>query len=190
MSMSIALFRLGKIVTTPKALERLTQQDILNGIKRHQAGDWGEVDEYDRQMNHRALAQGGCLCSVFCSANGIAFWLITEANRSLTHVLLDEERRFGLAEGKTIPTRLQREPSDSIHEGTNPPAVPSREVSKERKLKIEATGDFAAGKVKPQIRLKGLWLADAGFQPGKNVQVSVLKEGLLKLEVYEEVPEP
>jgi hypothetical protein len=60
------------------------------------------------------------------------------------------------------------------------------ETPKARKLKIEATGDFAAGKVKPQIRLKGIWLADAGFKPGKNVEVSVLKEGLLKLEVHED----
>ena len=65
-------------------------------------------------------------------------------------------------------------------------AVQSRRTSKARKLKIEATGDFAAGKVKPQIRLKGLWLSDAGFKPGKNVEVSVLKEGLLKLEAHEE----
>src|SRR2546425_12028285 len=64
--------------------------------------------------------------------------------------------------------------------------APSRETSKARKLKVEATGDFAVGKVKPQIRLKGLWLSDAGFKPGKNVEVSVLKEGLLKLEVHEE----
>jgi type I toxin-antitoxin system toxin SymE len=66
------------------------------------------------------------------------------------------------------------------------------ETPKARKLKIEPTGDFAAGKVKPQIRLKGNWLADAGFKPGKNVEVSVLKEGLLKLEVHEgqkEVPD-
>ena len=67
-----------------------------------------------------------------------------------------------------------------------PKALDGPQASKAMKLRIEATGDFAAGKVKPQIRLKGLWLADAGFQPGKDVQVSVLKEGLLKLEVFEE----
>ena len=68
----------------------------------------------------------------------------------------------------------------------------NRETPKTRKLKIEPTGDFAAGKIKPQIRLKGLWLADAGFKPGKNVEVSILKDGLLKLEVQEgqtEVPD-
>ena len=87
----IALFRIGKIVVTPKALARLTQQDVLNGMRRHLAGDWGEVDEYDRQVNYRALAQGGRLCSAYCSVNRIAFWLITEADRSVTTVLLAEE---------------------------------------------------------------------------------------------------
>jgi hypothetical protein len=87
----IVLFRLGKIVATPNALARLTQQDVLNGIQRHQAGDWGEVDECDRQMNFRALAMGGRLLSVYYSANGIPFWLITEADRSVTTVLLPEE---------------------------------------------------------------------------------------------------
>ena len=65
------------------------------------------------------------------------------------------------------------------------PDVPGHGTVKARKLKIEAMGDFAEGKVTPQIRLKGLWLSDAGFKPGKSVEVSVLKEGLLKLEVHE-----
>ena len=52
------------------------------------------------------------------------------------------------------------------------PDVPSGTV-KARKLKIEAMGDFAEGKVTPQIRLKGLWLSDAGFKPGKSVDVVV-----------------
>ncbi len=60
------------------------------------------------------------------------------------------------------------------------------ESPKARKLKIEAAYDFAVGKIRPQIRLKGIWLADAGFKPGKNVEVSVLKEGLLTLEVHED----
>jgi len=52
-------------------------------------------------------------------------------------------------------------------------------------LKIEARRDFARGKVTPQIRLKGLWLADAGFKTGTNVKVSILKEGLMTLEQYD-----
>jgi len=41
-------------VSTPSALYQLTQDDILLGIQRHQAGDWGDVDEHDRAANDRA----------------------------------------------------------------------------------------------------------------------------------------
>lgn len=87
----LARFRLGRIVATPNALEHLTQDDILVGITRHQAGDWGEVGDEDRQANDCALAQGTRLLSVYLSANGLKFWIITEADRSSTSVLLPED---------------------------------------------------------------------------------------------------
>jgi hypothetical protein len=86
-----AKFRLGKIVTTPNALNRLTQDDILMGIQRHQAGDWGDVSEDDRARNDAALERGLRLWSVYHSGNGVKFWLITEANRSYTTVLVPED---------------------------------------------------------------------------------------------------
>jgi len=85
---SIAMFRCGKIVTTPNALARLTREDILMAIGRHQAGDWGDVKEPDRQANERALVERTRLWSVYHSASGIKFWLITEADRRTTTVLL------------------------------------------------------------------------------------------------------
>jgi hypothetical protein len=90
-AMPIAKFRLGKIVSTPNALDRLTQEDILLGIQRHQAGDWGDVDEHDRTKNELSLKQGFRLWSVYHAANGVKFWLITEANRRVTTVLLPED---------------------------------------------------------------------------------------------------
>ena len=42
---SVALFRLGHIVTTPNALGKLTQQDVLTAVQRHQVGDWGSLAE-------------------------------------------------------------------------------------------------------------------------------------------------
>ncbi len=87
----IAKFKLGKIVSTPYALSRLTQEDILRGIGRHQAGDWGDVSEHDRQANDRALVERTRLLSVYHAANGTKFWLITEADRSATTVLLPED---------------------------------------------------------------------------------------------------
>jgi len=88
---SSAKFRLGRIVSTPNALSRLTQEDILMGIKRHQAGDWGHVAEDSRQANERALIEGTRLLSVYHAVSGIKFWLITEADRSVTTVLLPED---------------------------------------------------------------------------------------------------
>jgi hypothetical protein len=84
----IAKFRLGHIVATPNALERLSQDDILTAIGRHQAGDWGDVDEHDRTKNELSLKQGLRLRSVYHAGSGVKFWLITEADRSHTTVLL------------------------------------------------------------------------------------------------------
>ncbi len=87
----VALFRCGKIVATPHALEQLTLEDILRGIQRHQAGDWGEVDHEDREANNRALEEGARLFSVYHSERGVKFWIITEAGRQATTVLLPED---------------------------------------------------------------------------------------------------
>jgi hypothetical protein len=90
-TLPIAKFRLGKIVSTPNALDRLTQEDILLAIGRHQAGDWGDVSEDDRTANERALVEGTRLWSMYHAGNGVKFWLITEADRSATSVLMPED---------------------------------------------------------------------------------------------------
>jgi hypothetical protein len=86
---SLAKFRLGHIVATPNALTRLAQDGILAAIQRHQAGDWGDVREEDRQENELSLQQGFRLLSPYSSAQGVKFWIITEPDRSSTCVLLD-----------------------------------------------------------------------------------------------------
>ncbi len=90
-ALPIAMFRLGRIVATPNALRYLTSDDILMGIRRHQAGDWGDIPDYDRKENEQSLRQGLRLLSVYQSTAGIRFWLITEADRSATTVLLPED---------------------------------------------------------------------------------------------------
>jgi hypothetical protein len=87
----LAKFRLGHIVSTPNALSQLSNEDILAGIQRHQAGDWGDVDEHDRQANDRALIEDTRLLSVYHTAAGVKYWIITEADRSLTTVLMPED---------------------------------------------------------------------------------------------------
>lgn len=90
-SLPIAKFRLGRIVATPNALSQLTHEDILKGIQRHQAGDWGELDDHDRRENEFSLEHGFRLVSVYHAVNGTKFYVITEADRSATTVLLPED---------------------------------------------------------------------------------------------------
>jgi len=87
----VALFRLGRILSTPNALAKLDNQDILVAIQRHQAGDWGDVQQRDREANDQALEEGTRLLSKYHSARRIKFWVITEADRSATTVLMPED---------------------------------------------------------------------------------------------------
>jgi hypothetical protein len=82
---------LGQTVATPAALGVLTQSDIVTALRRHAAGDWGEVDAHDRAANDNAMKSGERLLSVYRSANGTTFWVITEADRSATTVLLPDD---------------------------------------------------------------------------------------------------
>lgn len=87
----VAKFRLGRIVATPNALSQLTQEEILTGIQRHQAGDWGDVCADDKQANDQALVERTRILSAYHAANGTKFWIITEADRSSSTVLLPED---------------------------------------------------------------------------------------------------
>ncbi len=84
-------FPLGNIVATPNALAHLTHTDIARAMLRHNAGDWGVLDAEDRAANDNALVEGTRLLSAYVAANGTKFWIITEADRSVTTVLLPED---------------------------------------------------------------------------------------------------
>lgn len=87
----IAKFPLGQTVITPGALEQLSSSAIRQSLERHESGDWGDVDDEDRRANDRALTEGTRLLSAYRSVNGIKFWIITEADRSATTILLPSE---------------------------------------------------------------------------------------------------
>ncbi len=87
----VAIFRLGRVVATPGVLARLSPDEILRAIQRHQAGDWGDLDEHDRCANESALSDGGRILSVYVGLNGTRFYVITESDRSVTTVLLPSE---------------------------------------------------------------------------------------------------
>ena len=85
-----AKFSLGQIVMTTNAAGQLQLNDIYKSLSRHAAGDWGEVCEADRQENELSLKEGYRLLSVYRSGD-TKFWIITEADRSVTTVLLPED---------------------------------------------------------------------------------------------------
>jgi hypothetical protein len=89
----IARFPLGRIVATPGALAALEEAGESPGtfLKRHVTGDWGEVDEHDRQENEFSVVQGFRLLSAYTITNGTKLWIITEADRSATTILLPSE---------------------------------------------------------------------------------------------------
>jgi hypothetical protein len=84
-------FSLGEIVATPNALNRIPNDEILKALARHVGGDWGDLDPEDLRANERALQHGGRLFSEYFSPGKVKFWIITEADRSVTTVLLPED---------------------------------------------------------------------------------------------------
>jgi hypothetical protein len=82
---------LGQTVITRGAREVLTNQDVLVSLGRHAKGDWGDVCDEDWRSNENALRVGARILSVYRSECGVKFWIITEADRSATTILLPEE---------------------------------------------------------------------------------------------------
>lgn len=88
-----AKFPTGQIVATPGAIEALNEADqgILEFLLRHVTGDWGEIDREDAAENALALTEGFRIFSVYRTNKGVKLWLITEADRSITTLLLPAE---------------------------------------------------------------------------------------------------
>ena len=89
----IAAFSLGRIVATPGALRALerAQESAAVFLARHAVGDWGELDREDVRENEYSLAHGFRLLSSYMTAAGEKLWIITEADRSATTLLLPNE---------------------------------------------------------------------------------------------------
>ncbi len=84
-------FRLGRILATPGVLGSVPEAEMLDAIARHSVGDWGNVVDDDRQANEDALRDGARLLSVYVTGAGTRFWVMTEADRCSTTVLLPDE---------------------------------------------------------------------------------------------------
>lgn len=91
------LFPLGRVLITPGAADALTEAAVAPHtlLERHVAGDWGEeIDEHDRAVNEMALKTGARLLSVYRVGGKdapVKVWIITEASREATTILLPDE---------------------------------------------------------------------------------------------------
>jgi len=88
----MALFKLGSIIATPGALELCEQHSIdpVVLIRRHAGGDWGDLDKDDVAANVRAIQHDLRILSSY-QFNRDKVWIITEADRSSTCLLVPRE---------------------------------------------------------------------------------------------------
>jgi hypothetical protein len=82
-------FPLGKTVATPGAMA--LGIDLASYMHRHHCGDWGDLDECDKQANEDALIHGDRILSHYKVGGGRRIYIITEHDRSSTCILLPEE---------------------------------------------------------------------------------------------------
>jgi hypothetical protein len=86
-------FPLGRVVATPGALRALEKAELLPAefLDRHVNGDWGDVPEDDKQENEFSVEHGFRILSAYTTSAGDRIWIITEADRSATTILLPSE---------------------------------------------------------------------------------------------------
>lgn len=85
--------QLGHVVATPGVLAALVAagEHVHKFLLRHVHCDWGEVDEEDRKANDLAFERGERVLSAYRTRDGTRLWIITEADRSATTILLPHE---------------------------------------------------------------------------------------------------
>lgn len=84
---------LGQVVATPGALMACSDAEVAPEqlLDRHQSGDWGDLEEEDLQANEHAVRHGGRVFSSYRVGEEEKVWVITEADRSSTTLLLPLE---------------------------------------------------------------------------------------------------
>ena len=96
--MPTQLFPLGRVLMTANLQHKLSEaipegwdQELKKMIDRYVSGDWGDLEEFDRQQNDSALKDGGRIFSAYHTSDGTKLYVITEADRSYTTALLPED---------------------------------------------------------------------------------------------------
>jgi hypothetical protein len=90
--MKRALFALGAIVATPRAVEVIETYKIkwLPLLHRHVTGDWGDLDEADKKENDLSVQKEFRILSAYGRGKR-KLWFITEAHGSVTTILRPED---------------------------------------------------------------------------------------------------
>ena len=85
--------QLGTLLITRLAGTFLEQKgvSVLELVDKHASGDWGDICEEDKGVNEDALHYGNRVMSVYNITNTESIWIITEADRRSTTILLPEE---------------------------------------------------------------------------------------------------
>lgn len=85
-------FIIGDLLITRNADSVLSDDDIVGALERHMRCDWGELDSEDWALNDAAVeVEGDRILSVYLSKGNIRFYVITEADRKNTTILLPED---------------------------------------------------------------------------------------------------
>jgi hypothetical protein len=93
MALKVPLFPAGKIVATPGAMDVIEENglDVRGLLRRHLTGDDGDVCQADKEANQDAIENGYRVLSVYKVTPNQKVYIITEADRSATTLLLPEE---------------------------------------------------------------------------------------------------
>lgn len=84
-------FPIGRMMATPGAINSVPPSEMTQALRRHARGDWGDLSDEDLYANDMAVHDESRLLSAYRTKTGTKFWIITEADRSATTVLLPEE---------------------------------------------------------------------------------------------------
>lgn len=89
------LFEYGQIAVTPGVIQALACADgmriFMELVQRHLSGDWGDLGDFDKGENEKALKTSARIFSSYKVRDNLKIWIITEADRSATTLLLPEE---------------------------------------------------------------------------------------------------
>jgi hypothetical protein len=86
-------FALDQLAATPGAIEALEKRGQTPNyfLTRQAAGDWGDVDEEDWALNDQTLLDGSQVVSAYTLRTGMKIWVLTEADRTVTTLLLPSD---------------------------------------------------------------------------------------------------